>query len=344
MRDESILQDIGSLIRYDRKIKATLRHILFLRVFWKFLFMFSLIFFIIFVLSIYFLKTASIENFIIKASLGLLFSLSIGLSFIFLFLDTFYSPNLSKNINKIIHKKEKIELIYSKFLNSRTDLQDITDFKLSIVNFKSEPKRKRKSYANYMSTLLNRETPIKKNNENSLDFKFKNYQASFVIEHPLEFTRWTLKYSWKESRSTIGSKKLSMSVLYIENKEFRKMYYNLKIKKSGELSGDYRTESIAFNNKYSTNLESNDLEGAKFLNPTVVNNLVNFNDINFFALGVYKQLYVERYETKRENCQIGIFNFLLLKNRNKVIEYIYDKIVKDIDFLKKSYDYINFIL
>ncbi|AUM62326.1 hypothetical protein [Spiroplasma monobiae] len=280
------------------------------------------------------------ENIVTKIGIVLLI-LSIFLLPIFLILMLLGLERSSKKLNEAINEKGKLPAIYKSFYSSKKELKDAFNFNLKLVNTNPSPK---KIYSQFHQSYLSSLTPpIYNRSLNSLDFIFNDKIAKFQIQQPLIFSsrRRTMR------NSTVSYKrkeiKVSMDVLYMDHSEFQTIAKNLRIKKAKVLKGEYRSESVEFNNKYSTNIPANHIGGAKFLSPVALDTLANINDNNFFDLGIFENIYVEKVFMKKQIAPVGLFDFTKLKSKKSIFELMSAKMHQEYEMLKLSMAYLSFV-
>ncbi|QHX36325.1 hypothetical protein [Spiroplasma sp. BIUS-1] len=251
------------------------------------------------------------------------------------------NKKLQKKLNLIIHTKGNLKKIYETFFNQNNDLKNIEKVEYKSLNPDFSTNKFYGSHNEYLSQV----GPAKKrDNLNLLSFKFNGKEGSFIIQEPVKCIKRTRSrrsdgsFRWKTNTTLV-----SMDSIFIVDDKIKNECNGLRIRSKGILKGDYQTESVAFNQKYSTNIAATNIAGAKFLNPIALDRLSNLNDDNFFALGVNEDVYIQKYFIKNPIYPIGIFDFTKLSSKNKLYEYMTRKIQFEKDLFKRSLEYISFI-
>ncbi|AUB31137.1 hypothetical protein [Spiroplasma floricola] len=253
----------------------------------------------------------------------------------------FKLKNINVRLNKIVNEKLDLELIYFNFFNSSANLKNCSDFKMNIISYYPKIVDIDGSYKVY---LAHRKVPIKEDHYNSLEFTYKNRKVTFIIEHPKNFIERHYYTSNGRSGCSRTVTPLSMTVLYVTDDKYVKDFKSLRIeRKKGNLKGDYKSESIVFNDRYSTNLTMNNIVAAKFLTPYVLDNLANLNQKDFFSLGVNKDIYVEKATTKYHILPFGIFDFYSYLNEKNLATVICKEMISQLNLVKNSLEYVSFL-
>ncbi|WP_338985233.1 hypothetical protein [Spiroplasma endosymbiont of Diplazon laetatorius] len=258
---------------------------------------------------------------------------------------------LSTKLNHILHQNGKMQKLYESYFVSKNELKDIEDFKLISASPEVKIQKIWKWHKNY---LAEKPLPVVKENINRLTFKYKGREAVYLINNPILFVenrdRWHrdgaigfMMSNNRYGRKRTNTFKLSSDELFVVDDKLQKECNNLKIKKKGILKGDYRSESVAFNEKYSTNLASTDIAGAQFLTPVALDKLSNLDDKEFYRMGVGKNVFMEKVVLRKYIFPVGLFDFSRLKSKNQLIDFMCFKIDLEYDLLKRSLEYVSFL-
>ncbi|AGR41785.1 hypothetical protein [Spiroplasma diminutum] len=247
---------------------------------------------------------------------------------------------LSKNLNRYFGSDDRLKKIYEKYLTKQLEIYGIRDVKFYQLNFDSSCVRTSKSRNSYLSSLP---APSVKTDLNYISFIFNNKETIFRIDKPVLHSQAEYGESFSEKRNRRTSLISSIDNIFIKNEKLQQECYDLKIRIAGRFAGEYKTESIEFNNRYSTNLTSNDAAGPKFLTPIVLDTLSGLADIDFFSMGVNDRVYMQKVIISQEIYPIGIFDFTKLRNKKDVFELITKKMTLELDLIRRSLSYISTI-
>ncbi|AGR41780.1 hypothetical protein [Spiroplasma diminutum] len=252
------------------------------------------------------------------------------------------SKKLSLLLNEKIFSGKKLDLVYKNYFEFNFKAHGLSEIELNLVNPEFKIEKIWNSYKTYLNT---KDAPFKTQSINSINFTFNNQRGSFVINNPIRFIerKRTYNNSKNGSKYKTVTTKFSSSNLFLESNKYSENFRGIKVKKSGKLKGDYKSESVLFNDKYSTNFSSTDLKATQFLTPIALDKLSNLELNGFNALGINNEVYVEKYKVGKDIFPIGIFDFTKLFTKSNLIQLVSKKIILEFEMLLDSLEYISYM-
>ncbi|AGR41781.1 hypothetical protein [Spiroplasma diminutum] len=244
-------------------------------------------------------------------------------------------------LNKNLYENNNIQKLYEDYFNANISTNELESFKFIYLNSKITINEIEQDYHYF---LKNKDEPILSNKINYFEFFYRGIKGFFQINEPIHFIHY--ETTTDSSGKTITEKKItkfSSDQLFYNNEKYITNYNGFKIQSKIKLKGDYKTESVIFNKKYTTNLNSSDIKSTKFLTPYAIDLLSNIEDKDFYKLGIEKQLYVEKYKIGKDILPIGILDLTMLFNENKLMALIENKIISDFNLFTRSIAYISFL-